>query len=198
MRTSLLCLALVAVVAADRIPGFVVPGKCPAVDERMLYSQQKPNYQRYAGTWYEIALTNNPYQLIKQCVRNEYTYDGTKFNVRTTGTDAQGNAITRKGQVLPNPFGEPHLSVDYEESWMAPYVILDTDYENFSCIYSCAGHNFGYYADFAFIFSRSPTLADRYYRRCEAAFMNIGVDPSRFSKTAQGASCSYNTNYRSW
>ncbi|ROT62664.1 crustacyanin subunit C [Penaeus vannamei] len=130
MKTSLLCLALVAVVAADRIPGFVVPGKCPAVDERMLYSQQKPNYQR--------------------------------------------------------------------ATWMAPYVILDTDYENFSCIYSCAGHNFGYYADFAFIFSRSPTLADRYYRRCESAFMNIGVDPSRFSKTAQGASCSYNTNYRSW
>ncbi|ROT62677.1 crustacyanin subunit C [Penaeus vannamei] len=171
MRTSLLCLALVAVVAADRIPGFVVPGKCPAVDERMLYSQQKPNFQRA---------------------------NGTKFNVRTTGTDANGNAITRNGQVLPNPFGEPHLSVDYEASWMAPYVILDTDYENFSCIYSCAGHNFGYYADFAFIFSRSPTLADRYYRRCEAAFMNIGVDPSRFSKTAQGASCSYNTNYRSW
>lgn len=46
MKTSLLCLALVAVVAADKIPSFVVPGKCPAVDERMLYDQQKPSHQR--------------------------------------------------------------------------------------------------------------------------------------------------------
>ncbi|ROT62679.1 crustacyanin subunit C [Penaeus vannamei] len=119
-----------------------------------------------------------------------------------TGTVAlsNGNAIhTLRVRFCPNPSESLNLSRgDYEASWMAPYVILDTDYENFSCIYSCAGHNFGYYADFAFIFSRSPTLADRYYRRCEAAFMNIGVDPSRFSKTAQGASCSYNTNYKSW
>ncbi|XP_042855415.1 crustacyanin-C1 subunit-like isoform X1 [Penaeus japonicus] len=197
MNTSLLCLALVAVVAADKIPDFVVPGKCPSVDERSLFEQQKPNHQKYAGTWYEVALTNNPYQLIKQCVRNEYTFDGTRFTAKSTGVDAKGSAITRNGQILPNPFGEPHLSVDYEASFIAPYVILDTDYENFACIYSCTGNNFGYYSDFAFIFSRSPSLSDRYYRRCESAFMNIGVDPSRFTKTTQGSSCPYNS-YRSW
>ncbi|XP_042889576.1 crustacyanin-A1 subunit-like [Penaeus japonicus] len=82
-------------------------------------------------------------------------------------------------------------------AFIAPYVILDTDYENFACIYSCTGNNFGYYSDFAFIFSRSPSLSDRYYRRCESAFMNIGVDPSRFTKTTQGSSCPYNS-YRSW
>ncbi|XP_047478513.1 crustacyanin-C1 subunit-like [Penaeus chinensis] len=197
MKTSLLFLALAAFAAADKIPDFVVPGKCPLVDERSLYEQQRTNHPKYAGLWYEIALTNNPYQLIHQCVRNEYTFDGTKFNVRSTGIDAKGNPMTRKGQVLPNPFGEPHLSVDYEGSWIAPYVVLDTDYENFSCIYSCSGYNFGYYSDFAFIFSRSPSLADRYYRRCEAAFMNIGVDPSRFTKTTQGSSCTY-SSHRSW
>ncbi|ROT62663.1 crustacyanin subunit C [Penaeus vannamei] len=168
MKTSLLFLALTAFVAADKIPDFVVPGKCPHVDERSLYEQQRPNHPKYAGVWYEIAITNNPYQLIRQCVRNEYTFDGTKFNVRSTGIDARGSPMTRNGQVLPNPFGEAHLSVDYEGSWIAPYVILDTDYENFS-----------------------------YYRRCEAAFMNIGVEPSRFSKTTQGSSCPY-SSHRSW
>ncbi|XP_042855416.1 crustacyanin-C1 subunit-like isoform X2 [Penaeus japonicus] len=197
MKTSLLFLALVAVAAADKIPDFVVPGKCPAVDEKILYDQQKPNHSKYAGVWYEIAITNNPYQLIKQCVRNEYSFDGTRFTAKSTGVDAKGSAITRNGQILPNPFGEPHLSVDYEASFIAPYVILDTDYENFACIYSCTGNNFGYYSDFAFIFSRSPSLSDRYYRRCESAFMNIGVDPSRFTKTTQGSSCPYNS-YRSW
>lgn len=32
------------------------------------------HYLQYAGVWYEIAITNNPYQLIRQCVRNEYTF----------------------------------------------------------------------------------------------------------------------------
>ena len=29
---------------------------------------------QYAGKWYEVALTNNPYQLLKQCVINEFSF----------------------------------------------------------------------------------------------------------------------------
>ncbi|ROT83823.1 crustacyanin subunit C [Penaeus vannamei] len=169
MNTSLFFLAAVAAVAADKIPDFVVPGKCPVVDEKSLFDEQIPNHPKYAGVWYEIALTNNPYQLLKQCVRNEYSFDS------------------------PHASWDPHLSVDYEGSWIAPYVILDTDYENFSCIYSCTEYNFGYYSDFSFIFSRSPSLSDQYLRRCEAAFREIGVDVSRFAKTVQGSDCPYDT-----
>ncbi|XP_037798426.1 crustacyanin-A1 subunit-like [Penaeus monodon] len=99
-------------------------------------------------------------------------------------------------QVPRNTPRTSHLSSFTLPSCIAAYVIMNTDYENFLCIYSCSGYHFGYYSDFAFI-SRSPSLADRYYRRCEAAFMNISVDPSRFTKTAQRTSYSHNT-YRSW
>ncbi|XP_063598330.1 crustacyanin-C1 subunit-like [Penaeus indicus] len=193
MNAALILFALFAVVAADKIPDFVVPGKCPVVDEKTLFEQQKPNYSRYAGVWYEIALTDNPYQLLEKCVLNEYSFDGTKFTAISSGIGGDGNTMTRNGQILPMPLGEPHLSVNYEESWIAPYVILDTDYENFSCIYSCTEYNFGYYSDFSFIFSRSPSLSDKYIRRCEAAFSKIGVDMSRFTKTVQGYSCSYDS-----
>ncbi|ROT83802.1 crustacyanin subunit C [Penaeus vannamei] len=152
MKSAVFFVAFVAAVAADKIPDFLVPGKCPAVNEKALFEQQIPNHSKYAGVWYEIALTNNPYQLLKQCVRNEYSF-----------------------------------------AFTAPYVILDTDYENFSCIYSCVEFNYGYYADFAFIFSRSPSLSDQYLRRCEAAFKEIGVDVSRFAKTVQGSNCPYDT-----
>ncbi|XP_047478754.1 crustacyanin-C1 subunit-like [Penaeus chinensis] len=193
MNTSLFFLAVVAAVSADKIPDFVVPGRCPVVDEKSLFDEQIPNHSKYAGVWYEIALTNNPYQLLKQCVRNEYSFDGNKFTAKSTGINADGNLMRRNGQILPMPLGDPHLSVDYEGSWIAPYVILDTDYENFSCIYSCTEYNFGYYSDFSFIFSRSPSLSDQYVRRCEAAFKKIGVDLSRFAKTVQGSDCPYDT-----
>merc|ERR1719244_395591 len=191
MNTLVLLLALVAAVAADKIPDFVVPGKCPALDTKTLWEQQFPNHPRYGGVWYEIALTNNPYQVLKQCVRNELEFDGEKFSAKSTGINAEGNLMRRNGQVLPMPLGDPHLAVDYEESFMAPYVILDTDYENFSCIYSCVEYNFGYKSDFAFIWSRNPTMSDQHLRRCETAFKNIDVDTSRFNKIVQGSSCPY-------
>ncbi|XP_063600406.1 crustacyanin-C1 subunit-like [Penaeus indicus] len=193
MNSSLLVLALVAVVAADKIPDFVVPGKCPALDRKALFDSQKPNYPKFAGVWYEIALTKNPYQLLQQCVRNEYSFDGTKFAAKSTGINAEGSLMRRNGQILPMPLGEPNLSIDYEGSFMAPFVILDTDYDNFACIHSCVDVSQGYFADFAFIFSRTPSMSDKHLKRCEAAFRDIAVDTSRFVKTVQGSSCPYDT-----
>ncbi|XP_042857226.1 crustacyanin-C1 subunit-like [Penaeus japonicus] len=192
MQSSLIVLALVAVVAADKIPDFVVPGKCPAVDKKALFDSQRPNHPRFAGVWYEIASTKNPFQLLHQCVRNEYSFDGNKFTAKSSGINADGNLMRRNGQIVAMPLGDPNLSIDYEGSFMAPFVILDTDYENFACIHSCVDVK-DYFADFAFIFSRSPTMSDQHMRRCEAAFRNIGFDFSRFAKTAQGASCRYET-----
>ncbi|ROT83805.1 crustacyanin subunit C [Penaeus vannamei] len=120
MNTSLFFLAVVAAVAADKIPDFVVPGRCPVVDEKSLFDEQIPNHSKYAGVWYEIALTNNP---------TNSSSNGNKFIAKSTGINADGNLMKRNGQILPMPLGDPHLSVDYEGSWIAPYVILDTDYE---------------------------------------------------------------------
>ncbi|XP_047502404.1 crustacyanin-C1 subunit-like [Penaeus chinensis] len=180
MKSSLIVLALVAVVAADKIPDFVAPGKCPAVDKRAFFDMQ-----RFAGVWYETALTKNPYQLLQQCVRNEYSFDGHKITAKTTGINAEGRTARRHGQIAPMPLGEPYLSIDYEGSFLAPFVILDTDYD--------VDFSRGYFADFAFIFSRAPSMADQHMRRCEAAFRNIGFDTSRFTKTVQGHSCRYDT-----
>ncbi|XP_042856885.1 crustacyanin-C1 subunit-like [Penaeus japonicus] len=193
MKSSLIVLALVAVVAADKIPDFVVPGKCPAVDKKALFDSQKPNYPKFSGVWYEIALTKNPYQLLQQCVRNEFSFDGKKFTAKSTGINADGNLMRRNGQIVAMPLGDPNLSIDYEGSFMAPFVILDTDYENFACIHSCVDFNQGYFTDFAFIFSRSPSMSAQHLKQCETAFKNVGFDNSRFVKTVQGASCPYET-----
>lgn len=41
MKSSLIVLALVAVVAANKIPDFVVPGKCPSVDKKAFFDLQR-------------------------------------------------------------------------------------------------------------------------------------------------------------
>ncbi|XP_069161768.1 crustacyanin-C1 subunit-like [Procambarus clarkii] len=191
MNSLAILLVLVAAVAADKIPDFVVPGQCPAVYESKLWAEQVPKHANYAGVWYEFALTNNPYQLINKCVRNEYFFDGNQFEVKSTGLNGYGKLVKRNGRVYPNPFGEPHLTIDYENSFAAPYVILDTDYSNFACLYSCMSFNNLYYSDFAFIFSRSPSLDDKFVKHCEAVFRNLKVDTSRFQQTVQGYSCDY-------
>ncbi|XP_042856897.1 crustacyanin-C1 subunit-like [Penaeus japonicus] len=191
-------------------PDFVVPGKCPAVDKKALFDSQKPNYPKVRRFFWrvfngfpecgnEIALTKNPYQLLVQCVRNEFLVsyllfpDGKKFTAKSTGINADGNLMRRNGQIVAMPLGDPNLSIDYEGSFMAPFVILDTDYENFACIHSCVDFNQGYFTDFAFIFSRSPSMSAQHLKQCETAFKNVGFDNSRFVKTVQGASCPYET-----
>lgn len=84
------------------------------------------------------------------------------------------------------------LSFSYT-AFAAPYTILDTDYENYSCIYSCVDYNSNYHSDFAFIFTRSPTPSDNYLRKCQKAFNDINVELSRFIRTDQGSSCPYDT-----
>ncbi|ROT83853.1 Crustacyanin-C1 subunit [Penaeus vannamei] len=133
-------------------------------------------------------------KLPSQTTHTNSSSNGSKFIAKSTGINADGNLMRHNGQVFPcllETLISPSTTKDV--TFTAPYVILDTDYENFSCIYSCVEFNYGYYADFAFIFSRSPSLSDQYLRRCEAAFKEIGVDVSRFAKTVQGSNCPYDT-----
>ncbi|XP_066941255.1 crustacyanin-C1 subunit-like [Macrobrachium rosenbergii] len=192
-RSSLLvALVLVAGAVADKVPDFVTKGKCPAVNEQTLWAAQKPNHSRFGGTWYQYAITSNPYQLLDQCVRLQYDFNGSGFDAKAYGITAEGNTLKRQGQIAPMPLGDPHLMVAFDNSFPAPLVILDTDYDNYACLYSCMDYNFEYHSDFSFIFTRSPTPSSTYIKKCETAFSSIGLDLSRFFKTVQGPRCPYN------
>ncbi|KAK4322104.1 hypothetical protein Pmani_007117 [Petrolisthes manimaculis] len=191
MKVVCLLLVLVAAVAADKIPDFVVPGKCPAVDTEGLWNQQRSEHARYAGVWYQQAITSNPYQPNKKCNRIEYSHDGQGFEAKTCGINAEGNLLRHNGKIYPNPLGVPVLSIDYEGMFASPYTILSTDYSNYACIYSCIDYNYGYLSDFAFIFTRSATPSDNYIQKCLDVFQSYNVDTSRFERTEQGSSCPY-------
>jgi len=176
-------------VAANTIPNFVARGACPNVDARQLLSRQFPNFHKYAGTWYQIAITENPQMSLKQCVRNNFIFDGTKFLAQTTGIDASGIPGKLNGQIAQLNQGDAHFSADFEGAFVTPYTILDTDYDNYACVYMCADVRNTHHADFGIVYSRTRTLSNENMWRCMAAFGTVGMDAYRFTQTPQ-AGCS--------
>merc|ERR1712198_98243 len=175
------------------IPDFLVEGQCPTVDEKSLWEQQKPNHELFAGKWYEVALTKNPYQLVKECTHSNLTYNEKGFEHVTMGLGADGKFLRRDG--VTNPFttgahtSTPHLAIQFDmPSFAAPFVILDTDYKSYACIYSCMDFNGGYLSDFGFIWSRNPDIPGH---QCKDAFAKISVDAARFQAVKQGDDCNY-------
>merc|ERR1711973_135917 len=172
MNTPVLLLALVAVVSAQTnfvargtqtIPKFVARGTCPNIDSGSLLSRQAPNFHKYAGTWYEIAITENPNQSLKQCVRNQFIFDGSRFAIQTTGLDASGIPTTRNGLIRQ----------------MKPA-------DNYACVYMCSGVGNSHHADFGIVYSRTRTLSNENMWRCMAAFNYVGIQAYRFQNTPQG------------
>ncbi|CAL4166092.1 unnamed protein product, partial [Meganyctiphanes norvegica] len=181
---------------ASTVPDFVVEGTCPVVDEKALWDKQKPNHAKFAGVWYEVARTNNPYQLVKECTHSKLTYLQDKgFQHVTMGLDAEGG-LRRDGVTFPFITGAnaatPHLSIQFENpSFAAPFVILDTDYDSYACIYSCMDFNNRYVSDFGFVWSRVPDMHPTKFDKCKAAFASISVDTGRLETVKHGDTCNY-------
>ncbi|KAK7086098.1 hypothetical protein SK128_008426 [Halocaridina rubra] len=188
---SIAFLALAALVDGDKIPEYVVKGSCPNVDETSLWREQKPKHSLFGGVWYQHSLTPNPFQPLEECVSMQFDFDGEGFAWKGFGYKAGGEAKDTEGELYPMPLGDPHLMISAEKLFPAPLVILDTDYDNYACLYSCMDFSSDYYTDFAFVYSRRPTLNDSYLKKCQSAFNKIGLQNSRLHKTLQGSKCSY-------
>ncbi len=70
------------------------------------------------------------------------------------------------------------------------YEVLDTDYENWTAVYSClsvGAFNFEY----AWLMSRTNTLSDQLLAQAEAAYTRNGIDVNKFRPTAQSDDCNY-------
>ena len=69
------------------------------------------------------------------------------------------------------------------------YWVLDTDYNNYSLVYSCS-KMVGIKIENAWILSRQPTLDASTINRLQNLLRSNGVDPSKFTVTDQ-SNCIY-------
>ncbi|XP_068226205.1 crustacyanin-C1 subunit-like [Palaemon carinicauda] len=195
-------LVLIAVAAALHMvdattEDFVVPGTCPIVDERSLWALHGRNLWQMDGEWFHHSHTPMPYNPIVDCTRMRWqNIGGGSFRTEATGLDKARAFMRTTGLIYQSP-GAPRLTIAHEKSTPAPLVILESDYQNFACLYSCQDFGGNYYGDFGFIYSRTPKLDPAFVQICKDTFAQIGLDTNTFKVTYQGDDCPHSTEKKS-
>ena len=134
-------------------------GWCPSREKIVL--NNTINLTEYSGNWYEIKRTLSDSQ-IKDCISSNYTItDDSNMLVNSRGYYKQNDSFVTKSYTLrktdrPFEFKEeilPFLTNIYDRE----YIILNTDYDNYSIVYSC--YDAGFMKDqYVWILSRKPEI----------------------------------------
>ncbi|CAF98955.1 unnamed protein product, partial [Tetraodon nigroviridis] len=176
---QVLPLALLAALAAHA--QVIKPGRCPRPAV-----QQEFDAARYLGTWYEIQRLPHRFQT-GQCSTASYSLKSPGVvGVLNRELRADGTVYSISGTAVAEDPSEPaKLAVSfYENSPPAPYWVLATDYDNYTLVYSCTNLLVAH-AEFAWILSRRPTLAQESVEELRRALSSVGVDVDKLLSTNQ-------------
>ncbi|XP_049776912.1 apolipoprotein D-like [Schistocerca cancellata] len=131
-----LCLAAALSLAAGQVPGF---GGCPVYQPMTNFDLSK-----YMGTWYEAERMFAVTEAGARCVSATYTkFPDGKVRVANQITNRL-TGLTRQldGEInMIGKAGEAKLSVKYSSlpvSIDSEYIVLDTDYDTYSIVWSCS------------------------------------------------------------
>ncbi|XP_044746730.1 apolipoprotein D-like [Coccinella septempunctata] len=163
------------------------PGKCPEIAS----VQQDFDLNKYLGTWYEEEKYFAIFELGGKCNSAEYSLNenGTvsvnnKQIDKTTGkeTTIVGNAkpasAKNEGKFLVN-FPGKGFQTD------APYWVLETDYDNYSVVWSCVDIPPIVSAEFAWILTRERSPAQEIVDKAHAVFDRLNLSRKPLTKTDQ-------------
>ncbi|XP_066942281.1 crustacyanin-A2 subunit-like [Macrobrachium rosenbergii] len=170
------------------IPDFLEKGDCAKVGVF-----PKFDLRRYSGRWYQTEIIKNAYQPYTKCINSFYDYSEPMFGfkVRTAGFSPEGEHKKLEGKIYPTKdFPASHMLIDFPTVMGWPYEVVDTDYDTYSCAYSCVDWN-AYKTEFAFVFSRTPENNGPATAKCKAIFNKHGVDFSKFLTVPHTDDCVY-------
>ncbi|KAK7086096.1 Crustacyanin-A2 subunit [Halocaridina rubra] len=188
LSIAVLSLSLVVYVSAETLPDFLAAGKCANVP-----IQDKFDLRRYHGRWYQTEIIDNPYQPYTKCINSFYDYndDAFSFKVNTAGFSDSDEHLKLTGDIYPTKeFAAAHMLIDFPSVLGVPYQIIETDYDTYSCVYSCIDWG-DYKTEFGFVFSRTPQNGGPATDRCKAVFKRNNIDFSKFVTVPHTAECVY-------
>lgn len=173
------------------IPEFLEFGECAPI---------KPmaglNFERYSGIWFNIEMVPNEYAEITYCTMTNYTWQGDLMLVDERGLNDAKTKMKQASLMHPTE-GQPGvLTVDAEGVPNAPYVVVETDYERYSCVHSCLAM-MGFRAAFSWILSREPTLDPALVAHCHDRLHEWEIDTSAMVNVTQGKGCPYTSKLAS-
>jgi apolipoprotein D and lipocalin family protein len=133
-------------------------GRCPEVK----YELDSFDLNKYLGTWYELAREKSiPFQR-GDCTQATYSLndDGTVKVVNSEVVDGKINAVVGRADRTENPF---RLKVSFSDTFLGKlfkgdYQVVNTDYENFTIVYSCTNLLVAR-SEFFWILSRHPQVS---------------------------------------
>jgi len=151
--------------------------------------------EAYLGLWYEQKRIPASFQVDTTCVRAEYGInDEGVVTVHNTATNADGSFDEIYGTAtVPDPEHPGELLVDFPTSPVkGEYWVLDTDYENYTIIYSCVDYVFGLiHFEFAWILTRETNADPALIQQGTDLLESFGVDVSLMELTTQIPECCY-------
>ncbi|XP_033738610.1 apolipoprotein D-like [Pecten maximus] len=112
--------------------------RCPNVDTKPDF-----NISRYEGDWFEDRRSVTRFQFGLTCSKANYVVLG-NGDIRVTNTGITKwfqYAITVTGIATVPDSGKPgRLSISFNGGDPGPYLVLDTDYDNFALVYTCKSY----------------------------------------------------------
>ncbi|XP_069119487.1 apolipoprotein D-like [Argopecten irradians] len=184
MRSALIFVVLVLVVDVSVCQVFG-KGKCPAVTV-----QQTFDLQKYLGDWYEVLKFYVGFEDNTKCTKANYQLkeDGhIRVDNKGLSLKDEGKVIEAVGDAyIPDKSEPAKLLVKFAEGIpYGNYWVLDTDYTNYTLIYSCKEVLGLTHAEFCWILSRERTLAPETQQKLYQKLTGFGVKTDNFLKTEQ-------------
>ncbi|OWF38108.1 apolipoprotein D-like [Mizuhopecten yessoensis] len=179
MSLALFLATLLAVLGLA--PGQVVRGTCPTVD-----TQPDFNITQYLGDWVEDRKFTTLFELGLTCVKANYALlDNGNIQVTNSGIRpfTRTQTIASAIATVPDPSEPGRLSISFDaDRPSGSYLVLDTDYDNYSLVYSCQNFFGLFSAEFAWILKRSRgyQLTASQEAKLYSKLNKYNINPRRF------------------
>ncbi|CAL1294119.1 unnamed protein product [Larinioides sclopetarius] len=171
--------AIVGFASAQKISG----GGCPDVPVK-----ENLDVKQYTGQWYEIEKNPVPFEAGLKCNVANYGDEGDYVSVVNKGISKRtGKESSIQGKAtIPDKDVPAKLKVKFNGMpFSADYWVLDTDYKQYSVVFSCFSVLNLFNAEYVWILSRTPTLDENIKQNIYKLLDENKIDRSKLSATEQ-------------